>query len=210
MLALLALLLTIVAQLGQLQLPKPVGFVNDFAHVIPADAASRIDRIIQDVRSKSGGEIVVVTLSDIGSRDPGEVALQIGRQWKVGKSGGPGDRARNTGVIVLVVPKETSSDGRGHVWIETGLGAEGFITDALDELMEEVKPPMTGALSGLARELHFTVDDEDEEASEIDDIKYVSDDELDDVPLDEEDFISVDEDESDGAAGCKAKRRRWR
>ena len=81
------------------------------------------------MRAKSGGEIVVVTLADIGDRAPSDVALQIGRQWKVGKKAAPGDPARNTGVIILVVPKETSSDGRGHVTIATGTGAEGFITD---------------------------------------------------------------------------------
>src|ERR1043166_2640920 len=95
----LVLVLSIAAQLGQIQLPTPVGYVNDFAHVIPADAAARIERIIQDVRTKSGGEIVVVTLPDLNGRDPADVALQIGRQWKVGKAGGPGDRAKNTGVI---------------------------------------------------------------------------------------------------------------
>ena len=33
-------------------------------------------------------------------------------------------------MILLVVPKETSSDGQGHVRTEVGFGAEGFITDA--------------------------------------------------------------------------------
>jgi len=46
----------------------------------------------------------------------------------VGKSAKPGDAARNTGVIVLIVPKETSKDGAGHLRIETGYGSEGFIT----------------------------------------------------------------------------------
>jgi uncharacterized protein len=59
-----------------------------------------------------------------------ETALRIGREWKVGAQAGIGDRTRNAGVVVLVVPKETSSDGRGHCRIETGQGAEGFITDA--------------------------------------------------------------------------------
>ena len=56
--------------------------------------------------------------------------------------GGPGDRARNTGVIVLVVPKETSPDGQGHVFIETGLGAEGFITDATAGAMRDEAIPL--------------------------------------------------------------------
>ena len=36
---------------------------------------------------------------------------QIGRTWKVGKFGKPGDPTRNTGVIILVEPKETGVDG---------------------------------------------------------------------------------------------------
>ena len=90
-----------------LQLPAPFGYVNDFAHIIPADKAATISRIIDDVRQKSGGEIVVVTLPDLQGRPIEEVSLNIGRQWKVGGNGKPGDPARNTGVIILVVPKET-------------------------------------------------------------------------------------------------------
>ena len=113
-----------------LQIPAPQGYVNDFAHIIPPNNAATIQRIIDDVRVKSGGEIVVVTLPDLGGRPVEEVGLRIGREWKVGQAGKPGDPARNTGVIILIVPKETSSDGRGHVPDETDFGAEGFITDA--------------------------------------------------------------------------------
>jgi uncharacterized protein len=113
-----------------LPIPAPQGYVNDFAHVIPPANANTINAIINDVRAKSGGEIVVVTLPDLKGRPIEEVALNIGRQWKVGQNAKPGDPARNTGVIILVVPKETSSDNRGQLRIEVGLGAEGFITDA--------------------------------------------------------------------------------
>src|SRR3954468_20754889 len=98
-------------QIGQLQVPAPIGFVNDFANVIPAENAARIQRIVEDVRAKSGGDIAVVTLPDLKGRDKADVARQIGRGWKVGSAGKPGDPARNVGVVILVVPKETSSDG---------------------------------------------------------------------------------------------------
>lgn len=113
---------------AQVQLPQPVGYVNDFANVIPADAEDRITRIIDEVRTKSGGEIVVVTLPSLEGRTRDEVALQIGREWRIGQKGQPGDPARNTGIVVLVVPKETSPDGSGHLKIETGLGTSTFIT----------------------------------------------------------------------------------
>src|ERR1700716_2706408 len=124
-----------------IQIPPPTGLVNDFAHVLQPDAVQRMERIAQDVRAKSPGEITIVTLPDIGTRDVQEVALQIGRQWKVGKLGNPGDPTRNAGAVILLVPKETSKDGRGHCFIATGRGAEGFITDAISgEICREATP----------------------------------------------------------------------
>ena len=106
------------------QIPPPRGLVNDFANVLPAASAAQIERIAQDVRDKSKGEIAVVTLSDLGGREPSEVALRIGREWKVGNLADIGDRSRNAGVVILIVPKETASDNRGRCRIETGRGAE--------------------------------------------------------------------------------------
>ena len=115
---------------GGPQIPPPRGLVNDFAGVIPAEAAAHIERIARDVRDKTQGEMAVVTLGDLGGRASSDIALRIGREWKVGKMADIGDKSRNAGVVILVVPKEASSDGQGSCRIETGQGAEGFITDA--------------------------------------------------------------------------------
>src|SRR5213596_2153675 len=95
------------------EIPAPRGFVNDFADVLSPETESRIQAIVDEVRAKSGGEIVVVTLPDLGGRPLDDVALRIGREWKVGAKGEAGDPNRNNGTVVLVVPKETSKDGRG-------------------------------------------------------------------------------------------------
>lgn len=137
-----------------LQIPAPRGYVNDFAGVIGGERAARIERIVEDVHGKSGGEIAVVTLADIGDRDVGQVALQIGRQWKVGASASVGDRTRNAGIVILVVPKETSSDGRGHISIQTGNGVEGFITDSrAGDIRREATPLLMQRNYGAAIEL---------------------------------------------------------
>jgi uncharacterized protein len=99
---------------GGPQIPAPQGLVNDFANVLPAASEARMERVAQDVRTKSNGEITIVTLADLQGRDPAEIALRIGREWKVGNMAAIGDRSRNAGVVILLVPKETSSDGRGH------------------------------------------------------------------------------------------------
>src|SRR5688500_9316565 len=111
-----------------IQIPAPTGLVNDFAGVIEPEAARRIEQIAEDVRTKSRGEIAVVTLADRGGRDVGQVATQIGRQWKVGKMGNPGDPTRHAGAVILLVTNESAKDGRGRCFIALVYGAGGLVT----------------------------------------------------------------------------------
>lgn len=104
--------------------------MNDFAHVLDAATVERMTRIAEDVRTKSRGEMAIVTLPDLQGREAADVALRIGREWKVGKVGTPGDPTRNAGAVILLVPKETNSDNSGRCFVLTGQGTEGFITDA--------------------------------------------------------------------------------
>jgi uncharacterized protein len=166
--------------LQAIQIPSPPrGFsptaaevVVDDANVIPADIENQINRIAFAVKQGSGGELAVATLRDIGQRDAGLIALEIGRQWGVGAQAEAGDPRRNAGVVILVVPKETNSDGRGRCRIEVGRGAEGFITDGdAGELCRAVTPAfqrqdygeailllVAGVASEYAREFNFALD----------------------------------------------------
>src|SRR5882762_4230544 len=89
-----------------------------------------MEAVIAEVREKTRGEIAVVTLSDIDDRSASDVALQIGRQWGVGAQGAAGDRSKNLGVVVLLVPRKNHRPGTGDIFIATGRGAEGFLPDA--------------------------------------------------------------------------------
>lgn len=116
--------------------PPPRGYgtntaevVVDAAQVMPPSSIDQVNRIAFDVHQKSRGEIAVITLPDIGLRAPVDVALGIGRAWGVGANTAIGQQTRNAGVVILLVPKETSSTGRGECFITTGQGTEGFITD---------------------------------------------------------------------------------
>lgn len=127
---------------AQQPLPKPVGYVNDFAHVLTPEAAATIESLALRVNAATRGDMVVVTLSDLGGRPVEEVALRLGREWKIGADAAIGDAARNAGVVILLVPKETSSDGRGYCRIEVGQGAEGFITDATSGALCREQTPL--------------------------------------------------------------------
>ena len=130
--------------------PRPSGYVTDVANVVAADREALITQLIERVRAGSRGEIAVVTLPDIAGRDVGDIALQIGRAWGVGANAAIGDRARNAGVVVLLVPRETSSDGSGHISIQVGQGAEGFIPDGVaGDIRREATPLLaTGDYGG--------------------------------------------------------------
>ena len=89
-----------------------------------------MDAVIAEVREKTKGEIAVVTLADIDDRAASDVAVEIGRQWGVGAKAEAGDRSKNLGVVVLLVPRKSHQPGTGDTFIATGRGAEGFLTDA--------------------------------------------------------------------------------
>src|SRR5438094_9309893 len=114
----------------QFTVPPPRGYVNDFAGVLDQASVAHMEAVITEVRQKTRGEIAVVTLADIGDRPAADVALEIGRRWGVGVKGEAGDPAKNLGVVVLLVPLKDHRPGTGQLFIATGRGAEGFLTDA--------------------------------------------------------------------------------
>src|SRR2546423_6831809 len=107
------MVLAVVIALAQAPGPPPVGFVNDFAGVLDSASIRHMEAVITELREKTRGEIAVVTLPDIGDRAASDVALQIGRQWGVGAMGAAGDPAKNTGVVVLLVPQQQGRPGTG-------------------------------------------------------------------------------------------------
>jgi len=104
-----------------------------------------MEAVIAEVREKTRGEIAVVTLADVGDRAASDVAVQIGRQWGVGAKGEAGDPTKNLGVVVLLVPRKNHQPGTGDVFIATGRGAEGFLTDARAGRIRDAMLPALGA-----------------------------------------------------------------
>jgi uncharacterized protein len=138
------LVLMAIAQIATDSVPPPSGFVNDFAGVIDSAAITRMTATIQRVRDLTGADIAVVTMRDLGGREASDVALRIGRLWRVGGTGEAGDSAKNLGVVVLVVPRKNHEPGTGAVYIATGRGAEGFLPDARVGRIRDAMIPALG------------------------------------------------------------------
>lgn len=121
---------------------QPVGYVNDFASVLDPESTSRMEDLIERLRAATGAEIAVVTLPTIGNREAAEVALAIGRKWKVGSKAEIGDPRRNAGIVILLVPRQEGRPGTGHIRIEVGQGLEGIVPDAVaDRIRRDVMGP---------------------------------------------------------------------
>ena len=133
--------LTALLLVAQVQVPPPRGYVNDFAGVLDAASVAHMEAVIAEVRAKTRGEIAVVTLADIDDRPAADVALEIGRRWGVGAKGEAGDPAKNLGVVLLLVPLKNHRPGTGQIFIATGRGAEGFLTDARVGRMRDAVTP---------------------------------------------------------------------
>ena len=131
----------LLAALLQVSVPPPRGFVNDFAGVLDSVSVRHMEAVIQEVREKTGGEIAVVTLSDLNGRAAGDAAVQIGRQWGVGAKGEAGDPKKNLGVVVLLAPRQNHQPGTGDLFIATGRGAEGFLPDVRVGRIRDVMLP---------------------------------------------------------------------
>jgi len=120
---------------------QPVGYVNDLASVIPPDSAGTMEDLIERLRGATGAEIAVVTLTSIGNYEAPEVALAIGRKWKVGAKAEIGDPRRNAGLVLLVVPRREGDPNSGHIRIEVGQGLEGIVTDAAAGQIRDLMVP---------------------------------------------------------------------
>jgi uncharacterized protein len=127
------------------ELPKPQGWVNDFAGVIDPESQSKISALGQEIKDKTGAEFAVVTVKDMGGMPLEDYANRLYREW------GIGDREKNEGALLLLAMAERK------VRIEPGYGMEGLFNDARcgDILDQDVLPEFKqgrygeGLLAGL-------------------------------------------------------------
>ncbi|MFI5210370.1 MAG: TPM domain-containing protein, partial [Gemmatimonadales bacterium] len=126
---------------------QPSGYLTDAAGVVDATSAAAIDSIAARLRATTGAELAVVTLPGIDPYPAADVALAIGRAWGVGAKAEIGDQRRNAGIVLLLVPRTQTQ--RGSVYIATGRGVEGVITDAIagrvqDEMLPDLRAGQWG------------------------------------------------------------------
>ena len=103
--------------------PQPQRLVNDLADIFSASQEQRMEQALVAFADSTSNQIAVVTVPELYGMDKAQLAFQIGEEWGVGQA------KFDNGVVILVKPKVGNS--RGEVFIATGYGLEGVLTDAV-------------------------------------------------------------------------------
>ncbi|MGB9867664.1 MAG: TPM domain-containing protein [Bacillota bacterium] len=101
-----------------MQLPDPVGFVNDFASLLSPFEAAHLEKLIREGELSTGAEVAVAIVNTVGNYSPKEYAVALFEKWGIGKKGA------DNGLLILLVMDQRRLE------IEIGYGLEHIITDS--------------------------------------------------------------------------------
>lgn len=103
------------------QRPEPQRLVNDFAGIFTSSQIRTLENTLVEFDDTTSNQIAVITTLDLEGYAIAEYATRIGIGWQVGSE------KFDNGVVIVVKPKTSRSDG--EVFIATGYGLEGAIPD---------------------------------------------------------------------------------
>lgn len=92
-------------------------YVNDYADVLSDEAESHILSTAVELEKQTGAQVVVLTVNSLDGADISDYAVEVFRSW------GIGDKKENNGVLIVL------SVGDREMWISSGYGLEGTLTD---------------------------------------------------------------------------------
>jgi len=96
---------------------KPVGFLNDFAHILSATDSATINAQLTNVNTSTGAQVTVVTIPSLGDETIETYAVKLFQEWGIGIKG------KDNGLLIVIAPNDQEAR------IEVGYGLEGTVTD---------------------------------------------------------------------------------
>jgi len=113
----MAFLLLLPCLAAALDVPPLTGRVNDLAHLLSADATTRLEQKLAGFERESSNQIAVLTLPSLQGDDIDQFAIRVAEQWKLGQTG------KDNGVLLIIAQAERK------VRIEVGMGLQGVLPD---------------------------------------------------------------------------------
>lgn len=113
------------------QKPNPPRFVNDLVGgLLSQGEINQLEQKLKAYNDSTSTQVVIVIVKSVQPYDISEYAVKLGREWGVGQKG------KNNGIVFLWAP------GDRKIFIATGYGAEGGLTDAYSKrIIEQVVKP---------------------------------------------------------------------
>jgi uncharacterized protein len=124
------LLLVIAAPAAAQHFPPLTGRVVDQAHLLRPEQVVDLTTKSEELEAQTGRQFVVATVNSLEGYEIEDYTYRLGRAWGIGQ------KEQDNGVILLVAPNERK------VWIATGYGSGGFLTDAMSGIIirEDILP----------------------------------------------------------------------
>ncbi|HJZ75090.1 MAG TPA: TPM domain-containing protein [Vicinamibacterales bacterium] len=134
-----AILLALVAGVGRTaiaaDLPELTQPVNDFARVIDAASAGRMEQTIRALQAKTGDVVVVATVPNLEPYgDINEYAVKLFENH----GRGIGQKGKDNGLLIVLAPNDR------RVRIEVGYDLEQFVTDGFSGETSRMMTPFFG------------------------------------------------------------------
>lgn len=117
--ALLLALFALTAPAAAQTFPPLTGRVVDQAHQLTQAQIADLTSKSETLQAQTGRQFVIATVTSLEGYPIEDYSYRLGRFWKIGTA------KNNDGVLLVVAPNERK------VWIATGYGAGGFLTDAM-------------------------------------------------------------------------------
>jgi uncharacterized protein len=113
-------------RLGDLVIPSPRGYVNDFAGVLQPRDRQVLEAYLRNLNSATGAQFALVTIPSLEGEERDDVTVRLFEAWKLGAEGD--DR----GLLILDAIEDR------QMRVEVGYGLEGILPDGLvGQLMDE-------------------------------------------------------------------------
>lgn len=110
--------------------PNPPKLVNDFTGTLSAQEQQILESKLLAYSDSTSTQITIVIESSLEGEDVFDYSQRLAQSWQIGMKG------KNNGLLIYIAIDDHK------IWIQTGYGMEGTITDALSKriIEENIKP----------------------------------------------------------------------
>jgi len=111
--------------------PAPEHYFNDYAHVVSAATASRLNQTLEDFERQTSSQVLVAIYPRMQSDSSIEdYTVRVAQWWKAGQKG------KDNGAVLFVFTEDRK------MFLQVGYGLEGALPDAICKriIEDEIKP----------------------------------------------------------------------